>query len=323
MTIIITGGNRGLGYETALALAADTSRTIVLAGHNSASTAAAAQRIQSITGNTQVEAMRLDLAELASVRTFAADFKSRNLPPLTTLICNAGVSKISVQERSVDGFEITFAVNHLGHYLLTTLLLDSLQAPARIIFVSSGVHDPANARGPMQPPRYTKAEWLAYPERNPDCPVEASAAGGQAYANSKLCNVLCAYELDRRLTTSNLSTSGKPITVNAFDPGMMVGTGLGRYNTGMMRFMWFTVMPLLSRLKTIGRTVAQSGSDLAYLTTDPALTAVSGKYFSGREMLPSSDDSYDLEKAVDLWQTSINLTHLQSNETILPLEGTP
>jgi NAD(P)-dependent dehydrogenase (short-subunit alcohol dehydrogenase family) len=317
VTMIITGANRGLGYETALTLAADTSRTVVMAGRDLPGLKQAAGRIQAITGNANLVPMYLDLAALASVRAFAAEFRTRNLSPLTTIICNAGISKPTVRERSADGYEIMFAVNHLGHFLLVNLLLDRLQPPARILFVSSGTHDPALAKGPMQSPRYVKAAWLAYPERDPDLPAKGSVAGGQAYASSKLCNVLCSYELKRRLEASHLSTLDKPITVNAFAPGLIAGTGLGRYGSGLTRFLWYRVMPFTSRFMMAARTVEQSGADLAYLATDPMLSGVTGEYFSGRKIVDSSVESHDLSKAADLWQTSIELSHLQPHESPL------
>jgi NAD(P)-dependent dehydrogenase (short-subunit alcohol dehydrogenase family) len=321
MTVVITGANRGLGYETAFALADDPSRTIVLAGRDMTSLRAAAKRIQSATGNTNLVPMGLDLAALASVRAFAADLRTRQLPPLRTIICNAGISKTTVQERSADGYELTFAVNHLGHFLLVNLLLDHLRPPARILFVSSGVHDPAQASGPMEAPRYVKAEWLAYPERDPSLPADEEKAGGQAYASSKLCNILTTYEMARRLEARGLSTPEKPITVNAFAPGLMAGTGLGRESEGRTRLMWYTVMPLLSRLVGFGTTPAKAGADLAYLATDPTLAGVTGEYFHGRHVAKSSVESHDRGKAADLWRTSVGLCHLQPEES--PLVGGP
>jgi NAD(P)-dependent dehydrogenase (short-subunit alcohol dehydrogenase family) len=317
MTIIITGANRGLGYATARILASDKSQTIVLAGRNLHRLTLAAQRIQALTGNTHLVPMLLDLADIAAVRKFANEFCSHNPSPLTTIICNAGISKPTVQERSADGFEIMFAVNHLGHFLLVNLLLNCLMPPARIIFVSGGAQDPAHAKGPMLPPRYVKAEWLAYPERDTSLPTDDAHAGAQAYANSKLCNILCAYEFARRLESSGLSIPGQPITVNAINPGLVAGTGLGRNEKALMRFTWYYMLPVISRLMRFGRTPAQAGSDLAYLATAPELAYVTGKYFSGRDMVDSSAESYDQSKAVELWQTSIEMSQLQPEESHL------
>lgn len=322
MTTIITGANRGLGYETALALAEDTSLTLILAGRDLGSLESAARRISSATGNASLVPMYLDLANLISVRAFAAELRARTLPPLTKIICNAGIARPDVGERSADGYELTFAVNHLGHFLLVNLLLDRLQPPARIFFVSSGAHDPAGAGGPMSRPRYVKAEWLAYPERDPRLKDEGRSGGSRAYATSKLCNVLCTYELDRRLQASGMSTRERPITVNAFDPGLVAGTGIARHRKPLMRFVWHYVLPGMSRLLGFGRSAQQVGSDLAYLATAPELAEVSGKYFSGREMIDSSADSQDRAKATDLWQTSVELSRLRPHESPLMEEVT-
>jgi len=321
MTTIITGANRGLGYETARALATDRSRTLVLAGRDLASLTLAAQRIQADTGNAHLVPMHLDLASLASVRAFAAEFRTRELPPLSALICNAGLSNTTVRERSSDGYEMMFAVNHLGHFLLTHLLLDCLQPPARLLFVSSAAHDPGHAKGPMEAPRYVKAEWLAYPERNPDLPAQDAVASGQAYASSKLCNILFVYELARRLDASGLSTPERPITANVFVPGLLAGTDLGRDQKGLMRLVWYHVLPAVSRAMGFGRTAKEAGADLAYLAADPALSGVTGQYFDGRERSESSAESYDLDKAADLWKTSVELCRLEARES--PLLGQP
>ena len=137
------------------------------------------------------------------------------------------------------------------------------------------------------------------------------------YASSKLCNVLCTYELARRLESNGLSTPESPITVNSFAPGLIAGTGLGRDARGLSRFMWYWVLPLISRFIPGAHSAAESGADLAYLATDPALSSVTGRYFKEREMVDSSAASYDLDKAADLWQTSVQLSHLQPNESPL------
>lgn len=312
-TTIITGANRGLGYETALALARDTERTVVLAGRDLGSLQSAARDIQSATGNEHLVPMKVDLASLADVRAFAADFDRRDLPPLNTIICNAAVSPTGRETRSAEGYELAFAVNHLGHFLLVNLLLDGLEPPARILFVSSSRHDPDLARGTtMNGPRYVKAEWLAFPQRDP-----AFQESDDAYATTKLCNILCAYELDRRLRANGLSTVERPITVNAFNPGLVAGTGLGRHAEGFTRIMWYYILPWLSRLMGFGRSARRSGEDLAYLAMAPELRDVSGNYFDGRQMTESSAESHDRDKAMDLWQTSVEMCELRPDESPL------
>lgn len=315
-TVIITGANRGLGYETAKLLAADIKLTVVLACRNLAGVAAAKNTIIQETGNQKVVALPLDLASLQSVRDFVAAFKAGGFAPLQSLVCNAAVSKASVKDKSEEGYEQTFAINHLGHFLLVHLLLDQLVLPARILFVSSGVHDAANARRSMLPPRYVTPDLMAYPERDPNLLQIDYKAGRQAYATSKLCNILCTLELARQLEAAGVSG----VTVNAFNPALMAGTGLGREGKGMTRFMWYWFLPLLRPVMgRVARTVAQSAADLAYLITAAELENVTAIYFDGRQATAYAAEAGDPEKSAELWQASIALTKLKPNETILPI----
>lgn len=221
--VVVTGGNAGLGYECARSIAAsDWGWSVVLAVRDPEKGERAALRIAEETGNPSVEVARLDLSSLSSVRAFGQGFISReDLPPLRAIVCNAGLQVVGGTSYTEDGFETTFGVNHLGHFLLVNLLLKRLAAPARIVFVSSGTHDPKRRTG-MPAPRYLGAQALAHPHEHPD-PVEKSEAPGKLgrrrYTTSKLCNVLGSYELDRRLRREGLSTAKAPINVNAFDPG--------------------------------------------------------------------------------------------------------
>lgn len=318
-TAIITGANRGLGYATAKALATDPTWTVILACRDITSAIAAAQQIKQTTGNQCMIPMYLDLASLAAVRKFVAEIASANLPPVTALICNAGVSKTTVQERSADGYEVTFAVNHLGHFLLTHLLLSQLTPPARILLVSSGLHDADQVAGPMQPPRYVNAELAAHPDRDPERPADDADAGGQAYSTSKLCNVLFMLALARQLEAAGVDG----ITVNAFNPGLMAGTGLGREGKGFTRFAWYYILPLIRPLMgKMARTAADSGKDLAYLATAPELAEVTATYFDGRTPTEPATAARDGVTAAELWHSSIDLTRLQPQETILPIGAT-
>ena len=315
-TVVITGANRGLGYETAKILANDTTWTIVIACRDMASATAAKDAVTEETGNQKVVALPLDLASLQSVRDFVATFKAGDFAPLQSLVCNAAVSKASAKDKSDEGYEQTFTINHLGHFLLVHLLLDQLLPPARILFVSSGVHDAANARRSMLPPRYVTPDLMAYPERDPNLLQPDYKAGRQAYATSKLCNVFCTLELARQLEAAGVSG----VTVNAFNPALMAGTGLGREGKGMTRFMWYWFLPLLRPVMgRVARTVAQSASDLAHLITAAELENVTATYFDGREPTAYAAEAGDPEKSAELWQASIALTKLQPNETILPI----
>src|SRR5829696_5061715 len=243
-TVVVTGGNAGLGYECAKGIAgAGREWRVVLAVRSREKGERAARAIAEETGNPNVEAMGLDLASLASLRSFAR-----------ALACNAGLQVVSGTSYTEDGFEESFGVNHLAHLLLVNLVLCQLEAPARIIFLSSGTHDPERRTG-MPAPRYRGARALAYPERYPD-PEEGREGPGKVgrrrYTASKLCNAMCAYELDRRLRAGGLSTPEAPIDANAFDPGAVPGTGLARNHAPLARFAWDRgvgrLVPILRRL---------------------------------------------------------------------------
>jgi NAD(P)-dependent dehydrogenase (short-subunit alcohol dehydrogenase family) len=322
-TVVITGGNAGIGYACAATLAADPSWHVVLACRNQERGADAARAIAAATGNTSVEAMRLDLAKLASVRAFAAALAGAALtggapaagaarPPLRALVCNAGVQLVRGVQYTADGVEATFGVNHLGHFLLALQLLDALTPPARVVFVSSGTHDPRRRTG-LPAPRYDTAEALAYPERGPSAAAAGGAsAGRRRYTTAKLCNVLCAYEMDRRLRAAD---PARAVAVNVFDPGAVPGTGLARDAGRLTRLVWdggvSRLVPLLARAGLPFRTPDAAGRALARLVTDPALEGVSGRYFEGEHEARSSAESYDRRKAADLWATSVRLAGVE------------
>ncbi len=306
-TIIITGATQGLGYYAAQTLA-QQNHTLVLAGRNAAKNEAAAEAIRRATHNRNVHAMPLDLASLASVRQFVNDLRVRmDLPPLFGLINNAGLQIVGPTEYTTDGFEMTFGVNHLGHFLLTNLLLPYFAEAGRIVIVSSGTHYPdepfARALG-VPPPAYTTAEALAHPQPTTGKPA---TVGAERYATSKLCNLLFAYELVRRLNTENRTG----LTVNAYDPGLMPGSGLARQASALAQWAWRNVFPVFRMLPNVG-SVQTSGPLLAQLVSDPTFAGVTGKYFyfhrpGDRREKPSSPESYDLAKARDLWETSERL----------------
>jgi NAD(P)-dependent dehydrogenase (short-subunit alcohol dehydrogenase family) len=201
-------------------------------------------------------------------------------------------------ETTEDGFEMTVGVNHLGHFALVQGLVAQLARPARIVVVSSGTHDPAKHTG-MPAPAYTRAADLLYPPRDASEPTPA--AGRRRYTTSKLCNVLYAYELDRRL-----EHGARDITVNAFDPGLMPGSGLARDYPPLQRLAWRYLMPMMRVLPQVHGT-RTSGRHLAALAADPRFTGMTGHYFEGLKPIQSSADSYDREMARDLWQTSEHL----------------
>jgi NAD(P)-dependent dehydrogenase (short-subunit alcohol dehydrogenase family) len=313
-TEIVTGGNSGLGFEAARAiLRAGGGWHVIIAGRSPERCAQAVTRLSHETAVASVEPMVLDLASLAAVRQFALDYSAFIRPPLRALVCNAGVQHVGATERTEDGFESTFGVNHLGHFLLANLMLRHIEAPGRIIFVSSGTHDPSKRSG-MPAPRLSHARSLAASDDEEEAERNPGNVGRRRYTTSKLCNVLCTYEMDRRLKKAGTSTPPHPITVNAFDPGAMPGTGLARDYGLAARVAWHSVGTLLSWIlrpfHANFHTPADSGRALARLVLDPSLESVSARYFEGLKEIPSSKESYDEPKAAALWNESAQLVGL-------------
>lgn len=291
-TAIITGASAGLGFECARALlAADPSWHLVLPVRD---TQRGADAVAQLGHPDRCTALGMDLASLASVRAFADAVRRTELPPVRAIVCNAGVQVVSGIERTQDGVEMTFGVNHLGHFALVQALLDALATPARIVVVSSGTHDPAKITG-MPSPVYPSAEQLASPSDIE--PVD----GRRRYTTSKLCNVLFTYELDRRLGQGE-----RGFAVNAFDPGLMPGSGLARDYPPVQRWVWRYLFPVLRVLPNVNST-RTSGRHLAALVGDARFDGVTGAYFEGKREIRSSADSYDVDKARDLWETSERL----------------
>ncbi|MCT7662008.1 SDR family NAD(P)-dependent oxidoreductase [Mycobacterium deserti] len=292
-TAIITGANAGLGFECARALlAADPAWHVVLAVRDAGRGADAVARLGLPQRCTVLE---LDLASLASVSRFVDTLRGAGLPPLHAVVCNAGLQVVSGTEQTEDGVEMTFGVNHLGHFALMQRLREQLARPGRVVVVSSGTHDPAKFTG-MPSPNYTSAAEMAQPSE-----ISDSSEGRRRYTTSKLCNLLFAYELDRRLGHGE-----QDVTVNAFDPGLMPGSGLARDYAPAGRWAWRYLFPALRVLPGVNST-RTSGRHLAALVHDPRLDGVTGAYFAGRKQMSSSKDSYDRAKALDLWETSERL----------------
>ncbi|MFI7453062.1 SDR family NAD(P)-dependent oxidoreductase [Nonomuraea sp. NPDC049714] len=316
-TVVITGGNSGIGLGCAAAVlgSRDGPWHVVIASRDASRSRAAVDRLARAAGAAHtVEAMSLDLASLASVRTFAAELTDRltsgGLPPLYALVCNAGVQAGTTVTRTADGFESTFGINHLGHFLLVNELLPALKAPARVVVVASGTHDPAETAG-LPAPAWTGVPALARGDLGPSAASDGPFAFGQRrYATSKLANVYFTYALARRLPDG--------VTANAYDPGLVLGTSLQRNHSAPVRFAATYVLPrvrpLLRRFLTDKiYTIEESGGALAWLATSPEPAGITGKYFHQREAIPSSDESYDTARAEELWDDSVKLTALSGS----------
>jgi len=318
-TVLVTGSNSGIGFECARELAR-AGWHVVIASRNRAASVAAVERIASESGAAAASELGLDLGSIDAVRRFVTELGARELR-LRALVCNAGIQLTHGPQRSVDGFELTFAVNHLGHFLLTNLLLARLlaSAPARIVVVASGVHDPKLRTG-MPKADIRDLGTLAATGG----PRKDAFDGRLAYVNSKLCNLWFTYELARRLDAGGLATGDPRVTVNGFDPGLVPGSGLARDYPPALRFVWNHVLPgvawMLTPVVAGINPAPKAGRALARLVLDPALADVSGKYFPSHTRwreAPSSDASYDVERAHALWEESVRMTRLMPNESTL------
>jgi len=313
--VLVTGGNSGIGFEGARQLARDGWH-VLIASRNRQLSAQAVAVINGESGADAASELGLDLGSLQSVRAFVADIEMRNVP-LRALVCNAGVQTLA-RQLSADGYELTFAVNHLGHFLLVNLLLERLvaQAPARIVVVASGVHDPQQWTGM---PKATISDWRTLAESGE--PGAGAFNGQLAYVNSKLCNMWFTYELNRRIATAGLADK---LTVNGFDPGLVPGSGLAREYPAALRMVWDKVLPAVASLLAPvlpGINPAwKAGQALARLVTDPDLATTSGKYFPSTSRwieAPSSAASYDESRARELWLESERMARLAATDSVL------
>ena len=167
------------------------------------------------------------------MRAFATSVRERlGDTTVDALLLNAGLIRPDVAGRTVDGFETTFAVNHLAHYLLLRLLQPALTDGAIVVLTTSGTHDPATGAG-LAPPRHADAARLAHPDRDPDGDPRSRKAGQHAYTASKLCAVLTARSL-----AEHPDARARHLTVVAYDPGQVFGTGLAKDLSFPLRIAW-------------------------------------------------------------------------------------
>lgn len=281
---IVTGANSGLGFETTKALAAKGA-TVIMACRNMDKANHAAAEIRSDVPEARLELRQLDLADLASVRTFAETFKAEHAQ-LHLLINNAGVM-IPPFSKSKDGFEIQFAANHLGHFALTGLLLDVItRTPqARVVNVSSAAH------------RQGKMDWK-------NLQSEKGYKPWQAYGRSKLANLLFTYELQRRFEAAKVDT----IAVAAHPGGTKtnlqahVSPFMNRIFNMMMQEMPMGALPSL---------YAATASDVQgadYYGPD-GFMEIRGY----PKKVKSNADSHNQADAAKLWQISEELSQVSYN----------
>ena len=281
---VITGATSGIGRATALALGA-MGVNLVLLGRNESKGRSVVARIARFPLAGKVEFLRTDLSVQRNVHDSAGNI-TRSHRHIDLLINNAG-ARFDHCQRSADGHELTFATNHLGHFLLTGLLLERLvgAGQGRIITVTSGSHGSARADGNWQ----LGAE--DYDRR-------------QAYAKSKLANLLFAYELARRLASTSAVSQ-------AIDPGG-VASHFAR-NNGWLSWAKHVLSHAL-RKELISS--SEAAHTVVHVATAPDLPVANGGYYSRMNSVRSSPDSYDLEAARKLWALSLALTGLVKYQDI-------
>ncbi|RDX77282.1 Short-chain dehydrogenase TIC 32, chloroplastic [Mucuna pruriens] len=283
LTAIITGASSGLGLETTRVLALRGVH-VVMAVRNVDSGKIVKETILKEIPSAKIDVMELDLCSMASVRKFAADFNSSGLP-LHILINNAGVMATPFM-LTQDNIELQFATNHLGHFLLTNLLLKTMKKTVqecnregRIVILSSEAH------------RFAYGEGIRFDKIND----ESEYSSYFAYGQSKLANILHANELARRL-----KEEGVEITVNSLHPGSII--------TNILRYHGY-VNALANMVgKYFLKNVQQGAATQCYVALHPQVKGISGEYFMDSNKANPTPLAKDTELAKKLWEFSLSLT---------------
>jgi retinol dehydrogenase-14 len=272
-TVLITGGTGGIGRATARGLAAMGAQ-VAITGRDPARTEAAARDVRAA-GGPAVEVFVADLSAQSEVRRLADEALGR-LPRIHVLVNNVG-GYWHTRHVTADGLEHTFALNHLAPYLLTTLLLERLRqsGPSRVVTISSN----AQAMGRID---------------FDDLQGEQSYSGGNAYNQSKLANLLFAYELARRLG------AGSTVTSNAVHPGM-VSTSFGAEDPALVQRL------LVPFLRPLMKSPERGAATSIHVASSPQLDDRTGLFFANGKVKTSSKLSYDKAVAARLWQVSAAL----------------
>ena len=277
LTILVTGATDGIGLATAEALASQGHR-VLMHGRNATKGKAAVEAVRAAAGNGEVSFLQADFASLAQVRRLAADLDA--LPRLDVLINNAGCINFS-RSVTTDGFETTFAVNHLAPFLLTRLLLTKIRdsAPARIVTVASAAH---------------RGQRIDFD----DLMSTRDYRMLRTYGRSKLANILFTRALANRL-------AGSAVTANALHPGM-VTTHLGQDN-------WLARTVGRAFMAIAGVSATQGAKTSVYLATSAEVEGLSGDYYAKCRPAPlaAAPDALDDATAERLWSVSEELVGLR------------
>jgi NAD(P)-dependent dehydrogenase (short-subunit alcohol dehydrogenase family) len=275
---MVTGATAGIGKSTAAALAR-MGAAVVVVGRNEGKCVQTITEIRTTTNSPEVDYLVADLSVQNEIRRLAVEFKAR-YPRLDVLVNNAGAAFLK-RGLTQDGIERTFALNHLGYFLITNLLLDLLveSAPSRIVNVSSGGH-------------------FGKPVDFDDLQLEKGYNPMEAYGRSKFANILFTYELDRRLV-------GKDVTVNTMNPSL-VATNI-----------WKNVGPIIGPLvnwwvSRRAQTPEEGAQGVIFLASSPQVAGVSGKYYRKTVEMESDPLTYDPQIAQRLWEVSASMTGLET-----------
>ncbi len=276
---VVTGANSGIGKATALGLA-QMGATVIMVCRDRYKGEEAQSEIKTKSGNNAVELLLADLSSQQSIWQLVENFQ-QNYTQLHVLINNAGVVMLSRKE-TVDGLEMTFAVNYLAPFLLTNLLLGKLKnsAPARIVNVSSENHQSG----------YFKID---------DLQAEKGYRSWNAYGQSKLALIMFTYELARRL-------QGTGVTVNCLHPGF-VATNIGQSGTGLV------VRAIIKLVFSRGISPEEGAKTSIYLASSPEVEGITGKYYSKNIPIRSAPITYDESLQRHLWEQSAKLVNLPVN----------
>ncbi|XP_042507146.1 short-chain dehydrogenase TIC 32, chloroplastic-like isoform X2 [Macadamia integrifolia] len=284
LTAIITGASSGIGAESARVLALRGVH-VIMAVRNTASGNTVKETILKDLSTAKVDVMDLDLCSMASIRKFASDFTSMGLP-LNILVNNAGVMATPFM-LSQDNIELQFATNHVGHFLLTNLLLETMKntvyeskIEGRIVNVSSNAHLVPYGGG------------IRFDKINDKSGYNSI----QAYGQSKLANILHATELNRRL-----KEEGVTIIANSVHPGAIV-TNILRYHGFLNGIVNWTIKYLVKNIK-------QGAATICYVALHPQVKGLGGKYFVDSNLADPSSQAKDMELAKKLWDFSMTLTN--------------